>query len=127
MTKRQQQKNAPEMSEAPPIFPLARCEAMGEGARRAGEGSLLAKRILLKSSLVSRKSPHPAFGHIDHDQVRSFRSDLINVIEFLKWARDRTENRRPLFLIARLPRCAREKGNERGVGITDFIFECAAT
>jgi len=31
------------------------------------------------------------------------RSDLINVIGILDLARNRTENRRPLFLIARLP------------------------
>ena len=84
-------------------FPLARCEAMGEGARRAGEGSCLRKEYSLRSELISRKSPHPAFGHLDHDQARSYRSGLINVIGILDWARDRTENRRPLFLIARRP------------------------
>ncbi len=51
-------------SERFPVFPLARCEAMGEGARRAGEGSLVTQRMLLKALLVSRKSPHPAFGHL---------------------------------------------------------------
>jgi len=38
----------------------------------------------------------------DHDHVRSGRSDVINVIGILYLARDRTENRFPLFLIARL-------------------------
>src|SRR5204863_1887247 len=91
--------------------PLARCEAMGEGARRAGEGSLSPQGIRVEISHTVRKSPHPAFGHLDHDQARSHRPGLMNVIGILDWARDRTENRRPLFLIARRPRCAREKGN----------------
>src|SRR6478672_1032909 len=64
----------------------------GGCARRAGGGVTLLKT----QPGLSR--------HIDHDQVRSERSDLMNVIGFLKWVRDRTESRNPLFLIALPPR-----------------------
>jgi hypothetical protein len=37
----------------------------------------------------------------DHDHFRPTRYEVINVIEILSLARDRTENRRPLFLITR--------------------------
>jgi hypothetical protein len=42
-----------------------------------------------------------AGANIDHDHFRSFRSEVINVIENSKLARDRTENRYPFFLITR--------------------------
>src|SRR5262245_45519200 len=37
---------------------------MGEGARRAGEGSSSPAKTLLNALLSTRKSPHPAFGHL---------------------------------------------------------------
>ena len=43
-----------------PSFPLARCEAMGEGARRAGEGSCFNEEYSRRLEPLSRKSPHPA-------------------------------------------------------------------
>ncbi len=45
-------------------FTLSRCEAMGEGAQRVGEGSCFSEEHSLKSEQTSRKSPHPAFGHL---------------------------------------------------------------
>ena len=49
--------NVLEMSQPSPNFPLARCEAMGEGARRAGEGSSPAKRIHSKVFIRFKKEP----------------------------------------------------------------------
>ncbi len=49
--------SALEMSEPSPSFPLARCEAMGEGARRAGEGSLVAKDLFWKVFIPFKKEP----------------------------------------------------------------------
>src|SRR5437667_12555299 len=54
------------MQSAGPLqfFPLSRCEAMGEGARRAGEGSLSQHGKLVERWQIARKSPHPASGHL---------------------------------------------------------------
>ena len=43
-----------------PSFPLSRCEAMGEGGRRPGEGSFFDREKHFKSISFVDKEPSPA-------------------------------------------------------------------
>jgi hypothetical protein len=56
---------------------------------------------------------------MDDDHFRSFRSDVINVFENLKLARDRTESRQPLFLITR-PAKVSTQDQVRGKLLAEF-------
>jgi hypothetical protein len=46
--------------EPSPMFPLARCEAMGEGGRRPGEGSLPATRSVFENFAHWKNEPSSA-------------------------------------------------------------------
>ena len=50
-----------------PSFPLSRCEAMGEGGRRPGEGSFFDREKHFKSISFADKEPSPALsGTLSH-------------------------------------------------------------
>src|SRR5437773_6795451 len=50
-----------------PSFPLSRCEAMGEGGRRPGEGSFFDREKHFKSISFVDKEPSPALsGTLSH-------------------------------------------------------------
>jgi hypothetical protein len=67
------------ISNFPPL-PSAR---MGEGARRAGEGSLFQQEYSSKSQQISEKSPHPAFGHL-LPLLRNGRRGVMESVPFLR-------------------------------------------
>jgi hypothetical protein len=79
------------------------------GAPAPGFGQESRKPSSLAGAFAMPRHDFERLGHcqtslgfvLDHDHFRSVRLEVINVIAVLYIARDRTENRYPLFLITR--------------------------
>src|SRR5438876_11731097 len=85
------------LSEPSPIFPLSRCEAMGEGARRAGEGSLSQQGILVEIRAHCTKEPssglRPPSPTLRAGEGKWWDSSGVTV----EWTADQLERGRLLF------------------------------